>query len=381
MSVIYKAEHELMQRGVAIKMLHSRYLQDAESNLRFQHEAQAASRLNHANVITVHDFGETEDGRHYLVMDFVDGDSLAEKLDDSGPMHWKAAIPIFIQVCEGLAHAHDNGIIHRDLKPGNIMLIQHEGRELVKVVDFGVAKMLPRKGKPMQQLTHTGEIFGTSLYLSPEQCAGKSLDKRSDVYAFGCVMHEVLTALPPFVGMNLLDTMQKHINEPVVPFSQSAPELKIPEAMEQIVAKALAKQPEDRYQDMNELKQDLLALEAASTTSEKPVVAPQPEPQAPAAPPPPANCRRVWQSVSSSALLAGPPHFTSAIKTLHRNRQRQCHQQRCPRFQRYLMRPGANIMKPDKKLTTLRNTTTRRNSSCWRWTSRKNLVRPTSAIC
>jgi serine/threonine protein kinase len=262
MSVVYKAHHELMKRMVAIKMLHTKQMQDEESVARFQQEAQAASQLNHVNVITVHDFGVSEDGRHYLVMDFVEGDSLAEILDESGPLPYTRAIPIFIQVCEGLGHAHENGIIHRDLKPGNIMVVQRDGRDLVKVVDFGVAKMLPRKGKPMQQLTHTGEIFGTSLYLSPEQCAGKLLDTRSDIYAFGCVMHEVLTAVPPFVGINLLDTMQKHINEPVPTFAQTAPELAIPPRLEQIVMKALAKLPEDRYQTMEELRSDLEQIDS-----------------------------------------------------------------------------------------------------------------------
>lgn len=257
MSVIYKGHHNLMQRDVAIKMLHSKYLDDADSTARFQQEAQAASRLNNLNVITVHDFGVTDNGQHFLVMDFVEGNSLGEILDEEGILLPKRAVPIFLQVCVGLGHAHENGIIHRDLKPGNIMIITREGRDLVKVVDFGVAKMLPRAGKPMQQLTHTGEIFGTSLYLSPEQCAGKTLDARSDVYAFGCVMYETLTGMPPFVGINLLDTMQKHINEPAPPFSATAPDLPIPAFLEKIVLKCLEKLPGDRYQSMTEIAQDL----------------------------------------------------------------------------------------------------------------------------
>ncbi|HEY9713837.1 MAG TPA: serine/threonine-protein kinase, partial [Chroococcales cyanobacterium] len=144
MGLIYKARHLLMKRIVAIKMMHPRYAANAMTLKRFQQEAQAASCLSHPNILTVFDFGLTEDGRPYLVMDYLEGTNLAEVLDSVGSLRPKRALPIFIQACQGLYHAHSKGVVHRDLKPGNIMLVEFEGEEdFVKIVDFGIAKLMP----------------------------------------------------------------------------------------------------------------------------------------------------------------------------------------------------------------------------------------------
>jgi serine/threonine-protein kinase len=256
--VVYHAVHTLMDRDVAIKLLHARFLEDETNRKRFQQEAQAVSRLSHPNIIGVHDFGMTPEGHHFLVMDFVKGTTLASILDQEGFLPVDRALPIFIQICAGLAHAHENGIIHRDLKPGNIMIVPvFEGDELVKILDFGVAKVAPKAGGRVQQLTLTGEIFGTSLYLSPEQCMGRTLDARSDIYSLGCVMYETLSGLPPHIGENLLDTLQKHIADAAIPLRQARDGLDIPQDLDDVVLKTLEKEPANRMQSARDLKQAL----------------------------------------------------------------------------------------------------------------------------
>lgn len=261
MSVVYKARHQLMNRVVAIKMLHSRLLNDPASGKRFQKESQAASTLSHANLITVFDFGIIAGGIPYLVMDFVEGRSLSDILDEDANLEWQRALPLFSQVCSGLAHAHNKGVLHRDLKPSNIMLTLVEGQELVKVVDFGIATFLPESGQQLEKLTAVGEFCGTASYMSPEHCRGKELDARSDVYSMGCVMYETLIGLPPFLGDNILDTMQKQIGEAAVNFQSVRPDLQIPPELEGIVFRALEKDKDRRYQNFDDLKKDLVALQ------------------------------------------------------------------------------------------------------------------------
>jgi len=269
--VVYHAVHTLIEKDVAIKLLKSDFLKDEVNRKRFRQEAQAVSRLNHPNVIGVHDYGMTPEGHHYLVMDFVNGDILESILDEEGFLSLDQALPLFIQVAAGLAHAHDHGIIHRDLKPGNVMIVPSGKQMVAKLLDFGVAKVVPKAGSQVEQLTLTGEIFGTSLYLSPEQCMGKPLDARSDIYALGCVMYEILTGLPPHIGENMLATLQKHISEQAVPINVAREQLGIPPQVDAIVLKALSKDPAQRFQTAHELKEALekvnFALEAGRTTA------------------------------------------------------------------------------------------------------------------
>lgn len=268
MGVVYKARDILMERTVAIKMLHAHLVQDQASIQRFQQEARAASAINHPNVITAYDFGISETGQPYLIMDFLQGKSLSSTIDESKGLEIARAIHILAQTCDALHVAHTKGVIHRDLKPSNIMVVQNrDDSDFVKIVDFGIAKLLPHSGKQSQNLTQTGELFGSPLYMSPEQFLGKVLDERTDIYAMGCVMYETLMGSPPFSGEHVLETMHKHIHELPQKFAQRRPDLKIPAKLEAITMRALEKEPDARYQSMGELRDALLlTLDGARDT-------------------------------------------------------------------------------------------------------------------
>ena len=263
MSVVYKARHKLMDRIVAIKLLDPRLVRLQSAVRRFQLEAQAASRLNHPNVIVVHDFGITPDNQPYLVMDFLNGKSLQALLDENTQLPSDRARKIFRQTAAGLGHAHKCGVIHRDVKPNNIIIDwDFAGEETVKIVDFGIAKLVGNSTSPGERLTKAGEIFGTALYMSPEQCRGKDVDRRSDIYSLGCVMFETLTGLPPFEGENDLDTIQMQLSAQPPSMSERRPDLKIAPELEKIVNRALEKAADNRYQSMEELQSDLSQLTA-----------------------------------------------------------------------------------------------------------------------
>ncbi len=257
MSTVYLAEHLLMNKKVAVKVLQTQFASDVTTIQRFQRESQAASALSHPNLVVVHDFKITEHGQAYLVMEFLEGLSLSELLAGGKPLRWREALVLLGEICDGLEHAHSKGIIHRDLKPGNIMLLPAdtaERRFTPKIVDFGLAKVWDRAGL---QLTHTGEVFGSPLYMCPEQCRGEPMDPRSDIYAMGCIMYATLTGEPPFAGSNPMETMIMHITQP--PAALPA-DLGVPPWFEKIVHKALAKDPAARFQTVAELKAALGSL-------------------------------------------------------------------------------------------------------------------------
>lgn len=265
MSIVYKARHLYMERTVAVKLLHEHIVSDDTARLRFQREAQAVGGLSHHNIIAVYDFGLTKDDQAFIVMDCLEGLSLADILEKERRLGVERAVDVFKQTCDGLEHAHKKGIIHRDLKPSNLVLVEQEdGSDQVKIVDFGIAKVTPQAGKQKQQLTQTGEVFGSPLYMSPEQCNGRELDARSDIYSFGCLMYEALTGEPPFVGENFVTTVVKHINEPTPPMNSIDSNLRIPEPLEYVVRKCLEKIPENRYQSAAELRQSLMDAALAS---------------------------------------------------------------------------------------------------------------------
>lgn len=262
MSIVYKAQHRLMNRIVAIKMLHNKLKEDITSLERFKLEAQAASSLSHQNIITVYDFGVTPDGDPFFVMDCLEGESLEELIERKGRVSYERALPIFKQVCAGLDAAHKKGIIHRDLKPANIILVKHDdGTELVKIVDFGIAKMI--SGKAQQHLTQTGEVFGSPIYMSPEQCLGKELNTQSDLYALGCLMYDTLAGSPPFEGDNFLTTMNMHVSGDPKPIKEVAPDANIPSELEPIILKCLAKNPADRFKTAGDVQDALSAVSAS----------------------------------------------------------------------------------------------------------------------
>lgn len=260
MSAVYRARHVLTQKIVALKLMHSHLLADENAVRRFQQEAKAASRLHHPNAISVQDMGVTDDGQPFLTMDYLEGRSLSEEIKECEQIDPFRCIHIFLQVCSALAHAHDQRIVHRDLKPSNVMLIESDGdNDFVKVVDFGIAKIL-MEGSESLKLTATGDVFGSPYYMSPEQCMGLQLDARSDIYSMGCLMFEALTGRVPHEGKNVLETMYKHTNlaTPALTGIKGDPRLML--RLDQILQKSMAKVPEQRYQSMIELRDDLTEL-------------------------------------------------------------------------------------------------------------------------
>lgn len=258
MGVVYKGKQELMDRIVAIKMLLAHHLNDTHSVKRFLHEGKATCKLKHPHIITVYDYGVSPQGQPYIVMDFLEGTPLSDQIRKEGQIGVDRSMSIFKQAALALEHAHSQGVIHRDLKPSNIVLIDFDGnKDYVKVVDFGVAKLIEDAGTEMQRLTQMGEVCGSPVYMSPEQCQGMPLDPRSDIYSMGIVMYETLTNKLPLLGKTLVETMHKHIMEPPTPFSESRPDLYIPERVEQVIFRALAKNPEDRQQSMKQLATEI----------------------------------------------------------------------------------------------------------------------------
>jgi serine/threonine protein kinase len=263
MSIVYKARHKHMDRTVAIKVLHPDLINDPVALERFQQESKAAASLTHPNVVTVYDFGCSQ-GQAFFVMDCLEGTTLEDLLDKGVYIPVERAINIFRQICDGLESAHKKGIIHRDLKPPNIALIpQEDGSDLVKILDFGVAKLLPKSDQQALRLTQTGEIFGSPLYMSPEQCLGKKLDGRSDIYALGCLMYEVLTGVQVVIADSFLEALNKHVGEQPKPFKEVAPHRVIPPAIEELVFKSLAKDPDQRFQTVGEVRDALTRIVAA----------------------------------------------------------------------------------------------------------------------
>ncbi|MBI1271650.1 protein kinase [bacterium] len=261
MGLVYKARHTLMKRVVAVKVLRPNMALDETTVSRFQKESEALSVLDHANILKVFDFGLNEQGQPYLVTDYLEGDTLADLLNRDERIDYKRAIELFKQVSSALSHAHKNGVIHRDMKPSNIMLVKDdEGNEMVKILDFGIAKVSD-DAESSTQLTKTGEVFGSPLYMSPEQCRGKKLDARSDIYSVGCVLYRSLIGTPPIVGQDLIECLYKHVNEDPGSFAEAFPGNEIPAALEALVMKCLMKDPALRYQSMNELRDALLAVE------------------------------------------------------------------------------------------------------------------------
>lgn len=256
MSSVYKAKHTLMDRMVAIKIL---VASDVPSLKRFQLEAKLVSSLKHHNIVTVYDFGVSFKGQPYLVMDYLEGSNLADEIRKEARLDLVRATWIFCQACDALNLAHKRDLIHRDLKPSNFMLVDEEQHDdVVKLVDFGIAKHMTMPVSETAQLTQAGQVLGSPLYMSPEQCVGNRLDARSDIYSLGCVMYETLTGKPPLVGTDVFDTIQRHIHETPRSFASVDPELiSIPEQIEKIVLKCLQLDPADRYQTILELWTDL----------------------------------------------------------------------------------------------------------------------------
>ena len=275
MGTVYRATHLLIDRPVAIKVLNSRYVEDEAAQVRFRREARAAGRLQHANAVTVTDFGSTSDGLVYIVMELLEGYTLRDVLAREAPLDVARAVSIMLQISSAVAAAHAAGIIHRDLKPANIFIVQRkDAPPFVKVLDFGIAKLaaeaLDDDDDP-QTLTQVGAMIGTPRYMSPEQCDGRNLTPAADVYSLGIILYEMLTGTTPFNGTSPLAIALKHSSQ--VPRSPREFVATIPQALEDIVLHTLEKQPEQRPQDSAAFRQELyevaerLGLEHADSLS------------------------------------------------------------------------------------------------------------------
>ncbi|MDR3617027.1 MAG: protein kinase [Candidatus Obscuribacterales bacterium] len=260
MGVVYKVEQIFLHKIFAMKTLE---IEDATGMFwrRFQQEGEAVSRLDHPNVVKIYDFGLIDGKMPFYVMDFIDGISLSGLLKQLGSLDVDDALKIFIRVSMALQHAHETEIIHRDIKPSNIMLQSRNfaSESCVKLVDFGIAK-LKTEGNELQNLTRTGDVFGSPLYMSPEQCLGIGVDHRTDIYSFGCALFEALTGSPPHMGENSLSTMIKHREESAPSLSEGSLGKKFSPALEAVVQKLLQKKPDDRYQNFGDVTEDLIAL-------------------------------------------------------------------------------------------------------------------------
>jgi len=251
MSSVYRAHDRLLERSVALKILHEQFTRDADYVERFRREARAVAQLTHPNIVTVIDRGE-QDSRQFIVFEYVDGLNLKELVEQEGPLSPRDAIELGLQVARGLAFAHEQGLVHRDVKPQNV-LIDADGR--AKVTDFGIARSLDVDG-----MTITGTIMGTSNYIAPEQARGQAVDEQTDVYSLGCVLYELLAGEVPFEGDNFVAVAMRHVNEPAPSVREIRPD--VSPRLDWAIQQAMAKVPEERFESMDDFAAELEACDA-----------------------------------------------------------------------------------------------------------------------
>ena len=281
MSSVYRAHDTLLERDVALKVLHEQYTDEVDYVERFRREARSVAQLSHPNIVTVIDRGE-QDGRQFIVFEYVDGENLKSLVEREGPLSEREAITLALQIARALGFAHEHGLVHRDVKPQNVLL---NGDGQAKVTDFGIARSLDVHGG----LTQTGTVMGTSDYIPPEQARGQHVDAQGDIYSLGAVLYELLTGEVPFPGDNFVAVALRHINEPPPSLRERRPELS--PRLDAAVRRAMAKDPRDRFGSMDELCHELAAClegETGASGAQTMVVAPRRRP------------RRRRQRVSSS---------------------------------------------------------------------------------
>jgi serine/threonine-protein kinase len=265
MSKVYRAHDRLLERTVALKILHEHYSQDDEYVERFRREARAVAQLAHPNIVTVIDRGEHE-GRQFIVFEYVDGENLKQLVQREGPLPARQVIELGLQVARALASAHARGVVHRDVKPQNVLL-SDEG--LPKVTDFGIART-----SDVESVTLTGTVMGTSEYISPEQARGEAVDFRSDVYSLGAILFELCTGDVPYPGENPVSVAMRHLHEPVPSVRQRRPDL--PSRLDAAIRRAMAKDPAERFGSMGELIAELEACLRGLGDGEETIVLPAP---------------------------------------------------------------------------------------------------------
>jgi eukaryotic-like serine/threonine-protein kinase len=314
MGVVYVAEHSLLGRTAAIKVLHPELSHQAEIVERFFNEARSASAIRHAGIVEIFDFGYAQDDSAYIVMEHLEGESLRDRLDNAITLDPARAAGIARQIASALQAAHDQEIIHRDLKPDNIFLVPDPevlGGERAKILDFGIAKLAAGKGGSFR--TQTGQLFGTPAYMAPEQCRGAGrVDSRADLYAVGCILYEMICGRPPFIGEGGGEVLAAQIYEEAERPRELAPHL--PEPLEAVILRLLEKDPAARYDSATELAKALRKIVGASGhISSQPTPTPTPTPR------PSVDAMRTTLASAASATISSPPETFAPDRNKKRN--------------------------------------------------------------
>ncbi len=258
MGTVYKVRDREVGSIFALKLLHQNLQSDPAVLKRFEQEAKAAEQLDHPNLVPTYSHGVTSSGEPYLLIEYVEGETLAKIIEREGALDADRAIALFEQICSALSYAHDKKIIHRDIKPANIIISKTPGGDdVIRVVDFGIAKTITEVDRSTRNLTQTGEVFGSPHYMSPEQCLGLMLDEKSDIYSLGCVMFEAMSGKPPFAGSNPIQLVVKHINDKPKPYLPKFSASKREQSLQSIALKCLEKEAVDRFQDVGEIEHAL----------------------------------------------------------------------------------------------------------------------------
>jgi serine/threonine-protein kinase len=318
MGSVYKANQTAMNRPVAVKILHPKLTNRKDLVSRFRREAKAMSHLSHPNTVRVLLYGELEDGSLYIVMEYLEGKNLNQTVRSEGPMPVERALPILIQVCEALEEAHRAGIVHRDMKPENVFLCTQGGlKDFPKVLDFGLAKVTEREMRPGSiMLTQEGMVFGTPEFMSPEQAQGRTLTPASDIYSLAVILYELLTGKLPFDARTPIEFLQLHVTAKPIPLSERVPGKTFDPVLSEVMAHALLKKPEERYQSGGQLSAALRpfvpgfqSFTAAASVASAPTTTPGAPPVSPLVPASTAAQRRsgvgLIVGVAAACLVMG----------------------------------------------------------------------------
>ncbi len=273
MGAVFRGQQLTLRKPVAIKLLRPEYAGRKVYRDRFLREARAASRIGHRNVVDISDFGETERGEVFFVMELLDGEDLSQRLRRAGALPWRKARVILRQIIRGLRAAHERDVIHRDIKPANVFLVTtpEDEPDEVKLLDFGVAKVTDPTSSDAAGLTSADKIMGTAMFMAPEQALGKNADARADVYAVGCIAYQMLAGRPAYPGVNAIEILMRRLNEPPPSLRDELPH--VPPAIEAFVRQAMARDPVGRFQSMAEMEEALRQLPNEIVGEKVPTVA------------------------------------------------------------------------------------------------------------